>query len=64
MTKADAVSFSKLSNLKAIIAATADPGKATSKIAFVTSSEDSPIHTAKRLVEQLLLRQRSQARLY
>ncbi|BCE16770.1 hypothetical protein RSC3_04126 [Bacillus paralicheniformis] len=42
ITNADAVSASWLSKFVAIIAATADPGNATSRTAFVMSAEERP----------------------
>lgn len=44
--KEEAVSPARLSNFNEIIAATEDPGNATNKTNFVTSSEDNPIACA------------------
>ena len=50
MTKDDAVSTSSLSNLEASIAATAEPGKETSRMTIVMSVEESPINNANMYV--------------
>ena len=50
ITNADAVSASCFSNRVAIMAATAEPGKATSNTAFVISSAERPIRMAMKYI--------------